>query len=107
MRPRGCARRSSAARRAHGSTASSDLGLLASQLEVEVFERPPPHFDALELEALVQRLPRQLVECARRLVGRDHELLAVSAVTDLDPGGAREELAPRTRSEADSDADGV
>src|SRR3954471_11286109 len=95
MRPRGSARRSSVARRARGRRASSDLGLLARQLQIQVLERAAAHLDVLELEALGERLAGQLVEDARRLVGGDDELLAVAAVADLDPSRAGEQLRGR------------
>src|SRR3954447_5242430 len=95
MRPRGSARRSSVARRARGGRASSDLGLLARQLQIQILERASAHLDVLELEALGERLAGQLVEDARRPVGCDHELLAVAAVADLDATRAREQLPGR------------
>src|SRR3954463_6148026 len=92
MRPRGSARRSSVARRARGRRASSDLGLLARQLQIQVLERAAAHLDVLELEALGERLAGQLGEEARRLVVCDAELLAVAGVADLDTSRAGEQL---------------
>src|SRR3954454_3301046 len=80
MRPRGSARRSSVARRARGRRASSDLGLLARQLQIQVLERAAAHLDVLELEALGERLAGQLVEDARWLVGFGGKHLAFRAV---------------------------
>src|SRR3954465_15979200 len=91
MRPRASARRSSVARRARGRRASSDLGLLARQLQIQALEPPVTPPDVLQLEALGERLAGQLVEDARRLVGCDDELLAVAAVADLDTSRAREQ----------------
>src|SRR6185369_12534446 len=95
MRPPGFARRSSVARRARGRRASSDLGLLPRQLQIQVLERAAAHFDALELETLGERVASQLVEDACRLVGCDDELLTVTAVANLDASRAREQLPGR------------
>ena len=69
--------------------------LLAGELEVEVLERAAVHLEALELDAVGQGLRGQLVEHARRLLGRHHDLRAVAAVADLDRRVAGEELLGR------------
>src|SRR5262249_57844422 len=68
---------------ARSSWRKSLIVSVSGQLEVDVFQRRPPDLEVAQLLAPRDRLGRQLVEAAGRLLGLLDDQLAVQPVADL------------------------
>src|SRR5436189_1947454 len=95
MRARGSASTAGAESRARGAAASFLLRL--HQREVDLLEARLAHLQALDFLAALHRGRRQLVEDAGRLVGLEHDDLAVPPVPDLGRGRAADQFVHRAR----------